>query len=270
MVTFPSCKINLGLNVIGKRPDGYHNLVTGFYPVAWHDALEIVLSKNFIFTASGIPVPGPSVDNLCVRAFGMMQKEYRLKPVAIHLHKVIPIGAGLGGGSSDGAHTLLVLNDIFKLGLSSDKLKEYAARLGSDCAFFIENKAMVGTDRGEVLEPLDLSLKEKFIVIITPDVKISTKEAFSGITPRNPVHDLRRTLESRNIVEWKHLVKNDFEDHLFKQFPIIEALQQKLYALGAVYACMSGSGSSVFGIFDNAVNLKKEFESLGYWSGFLS
>lgn len=270
MVSFPFCKINLGLNIISKRTDGYHDLITGFYPVAWQDALEIVPAKDFSFTISGIPVPGAAADNLCVRAFEMLKRDYQLKPVAIHLHKVIPIGAGLGGGSSDGAHTLLLLNDIFKLSISRDRLKQYAAQLGSDCAFFIERQPMLGTGRGEVLAPLKLSLKGKFLVIITPEVRISTKEAFSGVTPRKPAHDLPNILEGRSMAEWKHVLKNDFEDHLFKQFPIIEALHQKLYALEAVYASMSGSGSSVFGIFDNEVDLRKEFESLIYWSGPLA
>lgn len=269
MVSFPSCKINLGLNVISKRPDGYHDLLTGFYPVAWHDALEIVPAKNFTFNISGIPVPGASADNLCVRAFDMLQKDYHLKPVSIHLHKVIPIGAGLGGGSSDGAQTLLILNELFKLGLTRERLKEYAARLGSDCPFFIENKPMIGTGRGEVLAPVDLSLKGKFLVIITPEVKVSTSEAFAGITPREPDHDLRTILEKHGISEWKKLLRNDFQDHLFRQFPIIEAIHQKLFALGAIYASMTGSGSSVFGIFDAEVDLRKEFESLTYWSGYL-
>jgi 4-diphosphocytidyl-2-C-methyl-D-erythritol kinase len=156
MVSFPPCKINLGLNVISKRPDGFHDITTCFYPVPWNDVLEVVPSARFSFAASGDPVPGAAADNLCVRAYEMLQKDFRLKPVAIHLHKVVPIGSGLGGGSSDGAHTLRLLNDIFGLSLTDTQLQEYAARLGSDCAFFIQEKPMLGQGRGEILSNINL------------------------------------------------------------------------------------------------------------------
>ena len=269
MVSFPPCKINLGLNIISKRPDGYHDIVTCFYPVAWNDALDIVPAKSFSFSGSGIPIPGAAADNLCVRAYDILKKAYDLKPVAIHLHKVIPIGAGLGGGSADGAYTLRTLNGIFNLELSVGKLKEYAALLGSDCAFFIENKPMIGTGRGEILSAVDLNLKGKYFVIIKPEVHISTAKAFAGITPQNPTTNLRQILEHHPVGEWKGLLKNDFEGELFKQFPLVEALHQKLYAYGASYASMTGSGSAVFGIFENVVDLKKEFDGLVYWSGSL-
>ncbi|MEX2235555.1 MAG: 4-(cytidine 5'-diphospho)-2-C-methyl-D-erythritol kinase [Cyclobacteriaceae bacterium] len=269
MVSFPSCKINLGLNIISKRPDGYHNITTCFYPVQWNDVLDIVPAKSFSFSQSGIPVSGAAADNLCVRAYEILKKIYGLKPVAIHLHKIIPIGAGLGGGSSDGAYTLRTLNGIFDLALSGEKLKEYAAQLGSDCAFFIENKAMIGTGRGEILSDVAVSLKGKYLVIVKPEVHISTARAFAGITPRNRTTDLRQILEHHPIGEWKELLGNDFEAVLFKQFPLVEALHQKMYALGASYASLTGSGSAVFGIFKNEVDLKKEFDSLVYWCGFL-
>lgn len=269
MVSFPPCKINLGLSVISKRPDGYHNIATCFYPVPWHDALEIVRAKSFSFSLSGIPVPGAAADNLCVRAYELLRKSYNLTPVAIHLHKVIPIGAGLGGGSADGAYSLRTLNEIFNLELGNEKLKEYAAMLGSDCAFFIEGKPMIGMGRGEVLSDIRLSLKGKYLLILKPEVHISTAQAFAGVTPGNPTADLRLILEGHNLDAWKGTLKNDFEEPLFKQFPLLEALHQKLYAFGASYASMTGSGSAVFGIFENAVDLRKEFDSVVYWSGSL-
>ena len=270
MVSFPPCKINLGLNVVSKRPDGYHEIITCFYPVPWTDVLEIVPARDFSFAASGMPIPGAAADNLCVRAYELLKKDFRIKPVAIHLHKLVPIGAGLGGGSADGAHTLKILNDLFQLSIPLAKLQEYAAMLGSDCVFFTGDDPMLGTGRGEILTSIDVSLKGKFLVIVKPEVHISTAEAFSGITPRSPATDLRINLETRPVSEWKELIRNDFEENIFTRFPVIDALHKKLYALGAEYASMSGSGSAVFGIFGGQVDLKKEFESdVIYWSAVL-
>ena len=269
MVSFPPCKINLGLHILAKRPDGFHNISTCFYPVPWCDVLDIVAAKDFSFSLSGDLVPGAAADNLCVRAYNILKEDHKLEPVALHLLKIIPIGAGLGGGSSDAAYTLRSLNQLFDLSLSPEKMKEYAARLGSDCAFFIGNKPMIGTGRGEILSEVALSLKGKYLAIVKPEVHISTAQAFSTVKPRNPPTDLRQILEKHALLEWKELLKNDFEDDLFGKSPILSALRQKLYALGAGYASMSGSGSAVFGIFEKAVDLRKEFESLTYWSGFL-
>lgn len=269
MVSFPPCKINLGLRIKGKRPDGYHNIETCFYPVPWHDVLEIVPAKDFSFSITGHPVPGAAADNLCVRAYELLKKNHRLKPVSIHLLKIIPIGAGLGGGSSDGAHALRCLNELFDLGLEKAELSGFASQLGSDCSFFIEGKPMIGTGRGEVLSPVAVSLKGKYLVIIKPDVHISTAEAYRMVSAGVQTTDLREILENHAPAEWRKLLTNDFEPVLFKKFPIIEAVYQKLYALGATYAAMSGSGSAVFGLFDNEVDLKKDFESLQYWSGYL-
>ena len=216
-----------------------------------------------------MPVPGSSADNLCVRAYELLRKDFGLKPVSIHLMKSIPTGAGLGGGSSDGAYALKVLNDIFHLNLSGDRLREYAAGLGSDCAFFIDPRPALGHGRGEVLTPLEVSLKGKFLVIVKPEVTISTAEAFSGISPKDQVIDPGAVLAKHSVAEWKELLVNDFETSIFKRFPVISALKQKLYAFGASYASMSGSGSAVFGIFDSETDLKKEFESVLYWSGTL-
>ncbi|MEX1239318.1 MAG: 4-(cytidine 5'-diphospho)-2-C-methyl-D-erythritol kinase [Cyclobacteriaceae bacterium] len=269
MVAFPPCKINLGLNITGKRADGYHDIITCFYPVPWNDVLEILPAKDFAFSLSGEPVPGTAADNLCVRAYQVFKNEYDLRSVAIHLLKTIPMGAGLGGGSSDGAWTLRILNQLFSLSISAGQMNQHAAQLGSDCPFFLQDKPMIGTGRGDVLSPVSISLKDKFLVIVKPEVHISTAEAYAGITPRTPATDLRQVLETRHIRDWKQLLKNDFQEGLFGKFPIIEALYQKLYAFGATYVSMSGSGSSVYGIFDQEVDLKKEFEGMVYWSAYL-
>ena len=270
MVSFPPCKINLGLNVTGKRPDGFHDISTCFYPVPWTDVLEIVPSDNFSFSTAGVQIPGASADNLCVRAYTLLKKDFDLKPVAIFLLKIVPIGAGLGGGSADGAYTLRILNDLFDLDLTSQKLKDYAAQLGSDCTFFTDNKPMIGTGRGEVLSDVAISLSGYYLVIVKPEVHISTAEAFAAITPRKHDTDLKTVVEKYPITKWKDFLGNDFEHQLFQRFPIIEAIKQKLYALGAVFASMSGSGSAVFGIFNHEIDLKKEFPDQVYWSGFMS
>lgn len=269
MVSFPPCKINLGLNVIKKRPDGYHEIATCFYPVQWCDALEIAPAKEFAFSMSGDPVPGTAADNLCVRAYSLLKEDFSIQPVSIHLMKVIPTAAGLGGGSADGAFTLRLLNTLMKLGLDDEKLRHYAGLLGSDCAFFVDCKPAMGTGRGEILSPVALSLKGKFIIIIKPEVDISTAEAFSEIVPRVPPMDVESIILNRPIHEWRTMLHNDFAPSVFQRFPIIEAIHVKLYAFGAVYASLSGSGSAVYGIFDKEVDLKNEFPDLTYWSGYL-
>lgn len=269
MVSFPPCKINLGLNVIKKRADGYHEIVTCYYPVPWTDVLEIVPAKHFTFAASGDPVPGAAADNLCVRAYELLKNDLRVPPVSMHLLKVIPTGAGLGGGSSDGAFTLRLLNEVHDLGLTPEQLEEYASRLGSDCAFFIQAQPAIGSGRGEILSQADVSLKGWFLVIVKPEVNISTAEAYSEIVPKTPGDDLKSIVEHRAVNAWKQLLKNDFEPSIFRRFPVIEAIHTKLYALGAVYASMSGSGSSVYGIFDHEVDFKNEFADMRYWSGYL-
>ncbi|HEY9489615.1 MAG TPA: 4-(cytidine 5'-diphospho)-2-C-methyl-D-erythritol kinase, partial [Chryseosolibacter sp.] len=224
MVSFPPCKINLGLHVIRKLPDGYHDLLTCFYPVPWQDVLEIVPSKEFAFTMSGRPIPGALADNLCVRAYELLKKDFELKPVEMHLMKIVPTGAGLGGGSADGAYTLKILNEIFELGLTTGILRQYAALLGSDCAFFVESKPMIGTGRGEILSEVALSLKGKYLVIVKPEVRISTADAYAEITPRRPAADLKTILETHPVKDWKELLTNDFTEPMYKKFPLIEAI----------------------------------------------
>ena len=187
----------------------------------------------------------------------------------MHLLKVVPMGAGLGGGSADGAYALRLLNDIFNLDLTTEGVEAYASRLGSDCAFFIQAKPAVGRGRGEILSPASVSLKGKFMVIIKPEVSISTAEAYSDIVPQRPDEDLKSIVENRPMTEWKRTLKNDFESSIFRKFPVIEAIHSRLYAFGAIYASMSGSGSAVYGIFNGQVELRNEFVDMRYWSGFL-
>jgi 4-diphosphocytidyl-2-C-methyl-D-erythritol kinase len=266
MVSFPPCKINLGLSVIEKRNDGFHNLETCFYPVPLTDVLEILPSTHITFTATGTVIPGPAADNLCLRAYQLLKKDFDLPPVDIHLHKVIPTGAGLGGGSSDAAHTLLLLNSMFELKLSANQLNKYAQQLGSDCAFFIHDQPMLGTGRGEILEPLSISLKGKFLVLLKPDIHVSTAEAYAGVLPAHPTDSVRYILEKTDIKEWKHSLRNDFENSVFQKHPAIASCKTELYQAGAVYASMSGSGAAVFGVFDNEVSLSHPFL---IWSGML-
>lgn len=269
MIAFPPCKINLGLHILARRADGYHDLETCFYSVAWSDILEIIPAAQFSFTSSGIFISGDVNDNLCVRAYRLLAKDFDLPPVAIHLHKIIPTGAGLGGGSSDAAHTLRLLNDLFILGLSREKMVLYAAQLGSDCAFFIYDTPMLGTGRGELLEPVHVSLSGKFLVVVMPPIHISTAVAFAGVVPAKPEMSLVEILTHQSPEMWRNTMKNDFEETVFTKFSAIAQLKESLYNHGAIYASMSGSGASVFGIFDHETDLKRVFEGNDFWSGTL-
>lgn len=268
MVTFPPCKINIGLQVINKRPDGYHDLVTCFYPVPWTDILELIPAADFEFTSSGNPIPGPTEANLCIKAYQLLKRDFELGPVKIHLHKIIPTGAGLGGGSADGAYTLRMLNTIFRLQLSQQTLMEYAAALGSDCAFFIQDDAMMGKGRGEILTEATGVLRGKFLVIVKPNIHVSTAEAFAGIRPQHPPHDLKALL-IQPMTQWKLHLKNDFEESVFSKHPAIKTIKEKLYTAGALYASMTGTGAAVFGIFDRETDVEKQFPETTAWSGFL-
>lgn len=267
MIAFPPCKINLGLNVLSKRSDGYHNLETCFYPLPFTDILEILPSEKLTFIPTGKVIPGAVSENLCLRVYDLLSKDFSITPVEIHLHKVIPTGAGLGGGSSNAAYTLRLLNEIFNLKLNTVQLKEYAQQLGSDCAFFIEDEVRFGTGRGEILEPIQVSLKDKFLILLKPDVHVSTAEAYRGVLPQPANTSVRHILENTSLPQWKELLKNDFEPSVFKAHPVIEQCKNALYEHGAIYASMSGSGSSVFGIFDGPVNY---VDTNLIWSGVLS
>jgi 4-diphosphocytidyl-2-C-methyl-D-erythritol kinase len=269
MVSFPPCKINLGLQVTRRRSDGYHDIVTCFYPVPWLDVLEIVPATSFRFSTSGIQLPGSASDNLCVRAYELMKNEYGVAPVSMYLHKILPTGAGLGGGSSDGAFALSMINQVFDLGLKHDVLTGLAARLGSDCPFFIDPRPMLGTGRGEILSEMQLSLKGKYLAIVKPPIEISTATAYSKVTPRTPGIDLRDMLENRPLTEWRKFLRNDFEDALAGEFGVLADVLQSLYARGAIYASLSGSGSAVYGIFQHEIDAIQAFSPMTCWSGFL-
>lgn len=256
MLAFPPAKINLGLNILRKRQDGYHDLETVFLAIPLRDALEIVFdpglspSSSPVFTGSGLEVEGPASDNICVRAWRLLQADYpQLPPGRIHLHKVIPMGAGLGGGSSDGAHTLMLLDRMTGLGLSPEALRDYALMLGSDCPFFISGQPCFATGRGEAMEPVALSLSGYRLVLVNPGIHVSTAAAFHGIHPSVPEKSVREIIRTP-VPAWRDTLVNDFERTIFPQFPEIGQIKQELYARGAVYASMSGSGSSVYGIFD--------------------
>lgn len=264
MITFPNAKINLGLNIVEKRPDGYHNLETIFYPINLQDALEVTRRENndkeYTLHISGSPLGGEPEDNLVVKAYKLLKKDYPgLLPVDIHMYKHIPAGAGLGGGSSDAACMIKLLNDKFSLGLSTERMEEYAVKLGADCAFFIRNKPVFATGIGNLFEPVELSLKGYHIILIKPDIFVSTRDAFAEIKPVRPAVSLKEIVK-QPMETWKNSMKNDFEDSVFKKFPEIAAIKDELYDLGAVYAAMSGSGSSVYGIFKAPIeNVEDKF-----------
>lgn len=264
MITFPNAKINLGLNIIEKRPDGYHNLETIFYPINLQDALEVTRRENndkeYTLHISGSPLEGEPEDNLVVKAYKLLKKDYPgLLPVDIHMYKHIPAGAGLGGGSSDAACMIKLLNDKFSLGLSTERMEEYAVKLGADCASFIRNKPVFATGIGNLFEPVELSLKGYHIILIKPDIFVSTRDAFAEIKPVRPAVSLKEIVK-QPMETWKNSMKNDFEDSVFKKFPEIAAIKDELYDLGAVYAAMSGSGSSVYGIFKAPIeNVEDKF-----------
>jgi 4-diphosphocytidyl-2-C-methyl-D-erythritol kinase len=268
MVVFPPCKINLGLNVISKRPDGFHNIETCFYPLSLTDILEAIPAPAFSFSQTGLSLGGNGSDNLCVQAYQLLSRDYVIPPVALHLHKVIPAGAGLGGGSSDAAYTLRLLNDLFKLGISNATLHYYAVRLGSDCAFFLQNGPMLGQGKGEMLTPLSLSLKGYTIILVKPEVHIATAEAYRAVTPRAPEKAIDDVLQL-DIGQWKNSLVNDFEVSVFQKYPEIKKIKDTLYEQGAVYAAMSGSGSAVYGIFDQPRDLTSSFTEYFCWSGLL-
>lgn len=261
MLNFPNAKINLGLFITSRLEDGYHTLETLFYPTNWCDILEITENKNYSksqpevsFHLSGLSVDGPTNQNLCCKAYHLLKDKFNLPPIHIFLHKQIPTGAGLGGGSSDGAHTLLLLNNLFGLNISHEILSEYALKLGSDCPFFISNKPSFATSKGEILNAAPAILRGSFLVIIKPSIAISTAMAYSRIKPEIPERKIAEIIAMPKE-EWRHFLKNDFEKTIVKQFPQIEKLKTNLYQAGAYYASMSGSGSAVFGLFQEEVKL---------------
>jgi 4-diphosphocytidyl-2-C-methyl-D-erythritol kinase len=284
MLVFPNIKINLGLFITGKRPDGLHNIESIFYPVQWHESLEIIergeSPSDFSqiqsqvemgkvrFTSYGIPIPGNVDSNLCIKVYQLLEEWYNMPAVDIHLLKTLPIGAGLGGGSADAAFTLKALKDYFQLRISDAEAKDLLAKVGSDCPFFWENKPMFVFGRGERMRPIDVDLSDYYILIVNPNIHISTKEAYAGVNPSPPAIDLEM-IPSIDVDGWKDVLVNDFEASIFPNYPIIRDVKEELYNRGALYASMTGSGSTLFGIFKDLPD-EEPFQEYMTWKGRLT
>lgn len=256
MIVFPNAKINIGLNITGRRPDGYHNLETVFYPVKIFDALEVIESPELSFESSGLHIPGRADDNLCIKGYHLLKKDFpKLPPAKIHLHKNVPIGAGLGGGSANAAFFIKLMNEKFGLNLDEEEMMDYARQLGADCAFFISNRPVFAFEKGDEFEPVNLDLSAYHIVLVMPDAHVSTAEAYRGVKPA-PVKETVYDLVNMPVAVWKKHIRNDFEMHIFNSHPVIRGVKAILFERGALYASMSGSGASVFGIFETRPDLK--------------
>ena len=269
MVTFPPAKINLGLRILRKRPDGYHDLESCLVPVGWRDLLEVMEADVFSFQASGLPIPGDAQHNLCIRAYQLLQRDFSVPPVQVYLHKIIPMGAGLGGGSSDAAHTLMLLNDLFELSLDAAALENYAAQLGSDCPFFIQNQLRMAYGTGTTLEDITLALSGKQAVLVYPTIAITTAEAYANVHPQERDTSLKEQLETLPMADWKNHIGNDFEESVFRKHPTLATIKEELYAAGAIYASLSGSGSTVYGLFEESIAPPASWEAYTVWQGVL-
>lgn len=270
MVVFPNAKINLGLQILSKRPDGFHNIASVFYPIGWSDILELVPADSLQFTTSGLPIPGDPAQNLILRAYHAF-KTYapeKIQPVHFHLHKIIPMGAGLGGGSADAAFALKGLNDLFQAGLTSDELVALARPLGSDCAFFIQNQPAYCYHKGDEFESISPRLQGLHLWVIYPNLHISTAEAYQQVTPNAQQPDIRELWEKHWSV-WTHHLRNDFEQGLSPRYPVISHIKDQLYQQGALYASMTGSGSTVYGIFEEPISVEQKatFAGFAQWDG---
>ncbi|MCI5057990.1 MAG: 4-(cytidine 5'-diphospho)-2-C-methyl-D-erythritol kinase [Flavobacteriales bacterium] len=248
MLLFANAKINIGLQIINKRKDGFHNIKSIFYPIDVCDILEIHESADFQLYTTGIEIPGGS-SNTVISAFEFLKKDFKIPAVRVHLHKVIPIGAGLGGGSSDGVAALKGLIHYFNLNVTKDQLRNYCLKMGSDCAFFIENQPTLASEKGDVFQDIDLSLKGKFIYLFYPNIFVSTQEAYDGVLPSQASFELSNTPDI-HLKDWKEMVFNDFETSVFSKHKILRTIKQGFYEHGALYSSMSGSGSTIYGIFE--------------------
>lgn len=267
MISFPGCKINLGLHILERRPDGYHNIHTCFYPVSWSDVLEFLPADKPSFEISGLDIPGSLQDNLCMKAYRLLRNDFHLAPVQGHLHKSVPPGAGLGGGSADAAQTLRILNELFDLKLEVERLSDYAVRLGSDCPYFLIKGPALGSGRGDRLEACEDRLSGSYLVIVVPPVHVSTAEAYRAATPRTPAENLRASI-ARPISEWKEYLVNDFEGPVFAQHRELAEVKRQLYSMGAIYAGLTGSGAALIGLFDKEVS-RNSFPGCLGWSGWI-
>jgi len=263
MISFPLAKINLALSVVSKRPDGFHDLETIFYPLPFRDILEVVPAGKTSFIQSGFPVPGNPDDNLVLRAYHLLEKKYpRITPMQIFLHKVIPMGSGLGGGSSDAAAMIQLVSRYFDLPASREELLGYALELGSDCPFFMQTSPCFATGRGEILEPVELDLSGYSILLIHPEIQINTAWAFSKMQPAVSVFDLKESI-SAPIQNWEKTLHNDFEKPVFNEYPALRTIKKQLYQAGALYASMTGSGSTLYGIFPKDAKPVLHIENAG-------
>lgn len=257
MLFFPNAKINIGLNILNKRADGYHNIETIVVPIALKDSLEFIPSKNFKFTTSGYKLDIDSQNNICTKTYNILKEKYKLPILSFHLHKAIPAGAGLGGGSANAAFLLKAINKYFELSISNSELKNIAANLGSDCPFFIDNIPCIATSKGEILEPITLNLTNCKLIIIHPKIHINTAWAYKNSKQQNKKNNLKEIVKNEPLTNWKKYIVNDFEETVFNFYPEIKEIKNKLYENGAIYASMTGSGSAVYGIFEKDKKIEK-------------
>ncbi len=271
MIFYPNAKINIGLNITEKRADGYHNIETVFYPIGLCDVLEVAPSEtcdDYSFSTGGIAIDGDPENNLIIKAYRLLNQDFDIPSVDISLMKQIPFGAGLGGGSADAAFMLKALNKLFGLKIATRKLEAYAVKLGADCPVFIRNKPVFASGIGNEFSKTDLSLKGYFLVLVKPEIHVSTPEAYSKVVPRKPLHSLQE-LVKLPVSEWKGLVVNDFETSVFANHTAIGKIKQDLYDAGALYASMSGSGSSVYALFAAEPDFLPDFADCFVTGGFL-
>lgn len=273
MLFFPNAKVNIGLKVIRKRPDGYHDIETIFCPVAICDMLEFVpgpssASDKIRLTVTGMMEGVDPEKNLVVKAYHLLARDYKLPPLSVHLHKLIPVGAGLGGGSSDAAFMLKNLNSSFELGITEEGLCDYASALGSDCAFFIKNKLMLGYERGNRFRDVSFNDHQLEILVVNPGIHVNTADAYAGVSPGSSGTSLEE-LVRQPLEDWRNNITNDFEDTVFSKYPNIGILKEQMYTAGAIFASMSGSGSSVYGLFRKVPEIKEMFQGMFCWKGAL-
>ena len=274
MVVFPKAKINIGLRITRKRDDGFHDIETLFYPITLCDALEFVVSDKKqdkdMLVLTGIETGGIPEDNLVLKAVSMLRESYNFPFLKIHLHKAIPVGAGLGGGSSDAAYILNGINRIFRLDLDCDQLRSIALRLGSDCPFFIEAKPSYGMGRGEILVPSSQQIfGNQYMILLNPGIHVNTGDAYKNCFPAGTIHPLPELIENLPVEKWKDVIINDFEDYVIGLYPLIGVLKDELYRSGALFSLMSGSGSSVYGIFKNRPNIPEKLKEYLIWQGYI-
>jgi 4-diphosphocytidyl-2-C-methyl-D-erythritol kinase len=274
MICFPNAKINIGLRVTGKRPDGYHNIESILYPIGLTDILEVserekVSGKGISLNTTGIKINKPPKENLVFRTAELLRKEYSIPPLNIHLHKLIPTGSGLGGGSSDTAFLLRLMNKKFSIGITEEKLHAIASGLGSDCPFFLNNISAFISGRGENIQRISLNLSQLYLVVIYPDIHIDTSFAYSQITPSKPGLSLQKLIKYP-VSQWKENIFNDFEKPVFSKYPKIKKIKEKLYSMGAIYSSLTGSGSAVYGLFDKKSETDRQFGHYLVWQEQLS